>query len=80
MGDTVRVLVVHDHLGPVGGGGAVAAWALQALRSCSDLSLLTRDPFDQAAVNRFYAATLATRETDWPRGAGAVPWSVSTGG
>ncbi len=54
----LRVLVVHDYLASLGGGPAVAAWTLQALRDANDVSLLTWAVPDVNAVNRFYGTSL----------------------
>lgn len=52
------VLMVHSRLGPKGGGQAVAAWALEALRGRCKLSLLTLEPVDLPAVNLHFGTTL----------------------
>lgn len=54
-----RVLVVHPYLAPAGGGNAVAAWALQALRDDFAVSLATLAPVDLPAVNRSFGTGLA---------------------
>src|SRR5271157_2035990 len=53
-----RVLIVQSYVHPVGGGHAVAAWALQALRETCDLSLAVFQPVDYAAVNRSFGTNL----------------------
>jgi glycosyltransferase involved in cell wall biosynthesis len=53
-----RVAVVHPHVTPHGGGQAVAAWALQALRGLFDLSLLTWTSVDYEGVNRTVGTAL----------------------
>ena len=50
--------MVHPRLAPSGGGQAVAAWALQALRGHSKVSLLTLDPVDFPALNSNFGTTL----------------------
>jgi glycosyltransferase involved in cell wall biosynthesis len=52
------VLVVHPYLAPVGGGNAVAAWALQALREEFAVSLATLCRPDLAAVDRSFGTSL----------------------
>jgi glycosyltransferase involved in cell wall biosynthesis len=52
--------MVQPSLQPPGGGNAVAAWMLQALEDSYDLSLLTWEPLDVEAVNRFYGTTLSS--------------------
>jgi glycosyltransferase involved in cell wall biosynthesis len=54
-----RVLIAHPCLAPVGGGNAVAAWALQALREDFAVSLATLAPVDLAAVNASFGTSLA---------------------
>lgn len=58
-----RILVAHPWLNGKGGGNAVAAWTLQALRDCCELSLATLDPIDYAALNRSWGTAL--REGDF---------------
>ncbi len=53
-----RVLIVQPSLQPPGGGNAVAAWVVQALRDCCDVSLLTWRPVDCAPINRFFGTSL----------------------
>lgn len=53
-----RVLVVHPRVTDRGGGNGVAAWVLQALRDSCELSLLTLQPIDFAAVNRSWGTSL----------------------
>jgi glycosyltransferase involved in cell wall biosynthesis len=54
-----RVLIAHPYLAPAGGGNAVAAWALQALRDEFAVTLATLAPVDLAAVNRSFGTALA---------------------
>jgi glycosyltransferase involved in cell wall biosynthesis len=58
-----RVLIAHPRVTASGGGNAVAAWALEALRESCDLSLATLQPVDYAAVNRSFGTSL--REGDF---------------
>lgn len=55
---TKRVLIIQPSLQPPGGGNAVAAWAVQALRDYCDVSLLTWKPVDCAPINRFFGTSL----------------------
>src|SRR5437762_9574097 len=53
-----HALMVQLSLQPPGGGNAVAAWMLQALRDDYDLTALTWEPCDLDAINRFYGTSL----------------------
>jgi len=53
-----RVLVVHPRVTGSGGGNAVAAWALQALRDHYDVSLATLQAPDYADLNRSWGTSL----------------------
>lgn len=53
-----RLLMAHPHVHPSGGGNAVAAWALEALRHDYDVTLAALSPVDCAAVNRSFGTTL----------------------
>lgn len=53
-----RVLVAHPRVTGSGGGNAVAAWTLQALRAHHDVSLATLQPVDLDAVNRSWGTAL----------------------
>jgi glycosyltransferase involved in cell wall biosynthesis len=59
-----RVLIAHPYVSASGGGNAVAAWALQALREEFHLELATLGPIDFAAVNRSFGTSL--RPGDFP--------------
>ncbi len=58
MGVKKRVLIAHPRVNPAGGGNAVAAWALEALRDHFDVSLATLQDVDYAAVNRSFGTSL----------------------
>jgi glycosyltransferase involved in cell wall biosynthesis len=53
-----RVLIVHLHLQPIGGGQSVAAWTLDALKSTCDITLLTWNRVDCDGLNRFFGTSL----------------------
>ncbi|HUI25034.1 MAG TPA: hypothetical protein VL403_03030, partial [Candidatus Kryptonia bacterium] len=53
-----RVLLVHPSLNPPGGGRAVGAWTLQALRDTYRVDVLTWEPVNLAAINRQYGTGL----------------------
>ena len=53
-----RVLVVHPRVTATGGGNAVAAWTLEALRERCDVSLATLEAVDFAAVDRSWGTSL----------------------
>ena len=54
-----RVLMVKLTLQPPGGGQGVAAWMLEALKGQCTLGVLTEEPVDLAAINRFYGTSLS---------------------
>ena len=54
-----RVLIVHPLLTHKGGGDAVAAWAIEALREQYRLTLATFAPVDCDAVNRSFGTHLS---------------------
>lgn len=53
-----RVLIVEPGLQPPGGGQAVTAWMVQALKDDCDLTLAGWEPPDYAAVNRWYGTSI----------------------
>ena len=59
-----RVLHVHRRLLPNGGGQAVAAWTLQALKDCCNVTLLTLLEPDFAGLNRSYGTDLRKSEVE----------------
>lgn len=59
-----RVLVVQPSLQPPGGGNGVAAWVLQALAPRHKVTVLTWQPIDVTAINRFFGTTLNASEFD----------------
>jgi glycosyltransferase involved in cell wall biosynthesis len=63
-----RALLVQASIQPPGGGNAVAAWILEALRERYRLSILTWRPVNVAAVNRYFGTTLSAHdlETETP--------------
>lgn len=60
-----KVLLVQRSLQPPGGGNAVAAWMLQALAPWHDVTVLSWDPVEVEAIDRFFGTSLAgTRFTN----------------
>ena len=57
-----RVLVAQRSLQPPGGGHAIAAWMVQALKDVHDVTVCTQVPIDFAAVNRFYGTAIRPSE------------------
>ena len=53
-----RVLIVHPVLEGHGGGQAVAAWTIQALRDSTELTLLTKRKVDCDELNSYYGTAL----------------------
>lgn len=54
-----RVLVVQPSLQPPGGGNAVAAWMIEALKGPYDLSVLSWVPLEPDAINEYYGTSIA---------------------
>jgi len=54
----VRILLVQPSIAPPGGGNLVAAWMLQALRDEHRATLLSWEPPNLAACNRFFGTSL----------------------
>jgi len=57
-----RVLLVQPSLNPPGGGNAVAAWIVQALRECCEVSVLMWVPPRLDEINHFYGTSLEARD------------------
>lgn len=53
-----RVLVAQPSVQPPGGGNGVAAWILHALQDRAEVTLLTLEPFEATALNRFYGTDI----------------------
>ena len=53
-----RVLMIQPSFQPPGGGNGVAAWMLEALRGCHHVGVLTWEPLDLDAMNRFYGTSV----------------------
>jgi len=66
-----RILVVQPVLEPVGGGSAVCAWILEALKAEHEVALVALERPDFAAVNRFFGTSLSEAEI---RAHVALPW------
>ena len=54
-----RVLLVQPSLQPPGGGNAVAAWMVQALRGHTEISVLTWRGADWTPIDRYFGTALA---------------------
>jgi len=57
-----KVLIVQPTLQPPGGGNAVCAWILEAIKNQYDLSVLSLRPVDLASINRHYGTALEESE------------------
>ena len=57
-----RVLVAQRSLQPPGGGHAIAAWMVEALKDAHQVTVCTQEPVDFEAVNRFYGTAIHPRE------------------
>lgn len=53
-----RVLIAQPSVQPPGGGNGVAAWMLHALQDRAEVTLLTLEPFEAGALNRFYGTAI----------------------
>jgi glycosyltransferase involved in cell wall biosynthesis len=62
-----QILVVHHTLNPPGGGSAVGAWTLEALRERYEPTVLTWGPVDLARVNRAFGTHLRASDARWER-------------
>lgn len=58
MSERRRVLMVQPSLQPPGGGNAVAAWMIQALKDHHDLSVLTWRPVELDPMNAYYGTSI----------------------
>ena len=72
----MRILFAQPSLQPPGGGNAVAAWMVQALKDEHEVTLLTWSPLDLAAVNRFNGTRLAPGDVRTLRVPGPWRWPV----
>lgn len=59
-----RVLIIQPSLQPPGGGNAVGAWVLQALVPDHRVTVLTWQPVDVEAINRFFGTHLRPGDFD----------------
>jgi len=57
-----RVLIAHPYVHPVGGGNAVAAWAIEALVRDYDVTLALLGPIDVAGLNRSFGTSLSASD------------------
>ncbi len=71
-----RVLVVQPGLGPLGGGGGVCAWILEALRHDHEVTLLCWRRPDLDAVNRYYGTALTADSVRLEEALPALPARV----
>jgi hypothetical protein len=55
-----KILFVQQNVQPPGGGQAVAAWMLEALKQPHAISVLTWNPMQVEPINRFYGTSLKT--------------------
>jgi glycosyltransferase involved in cell wall biosynthesis len=56
------VLVVTDTLQPPGGGSAIGAWAIQALKETYTVTALTWTPVDLSAINGYFGTSIEPGE------------------
>lgn len=56
------ILIAHPFLSAVGGGNAVATWAIQALIRDYDVAVATLGPIDTPALNRAFGTSLAPKD------------------
>lgn len=58
-------ILLAAYLDPPGGGSAVGAWTVQALRDAYDLTVITWDAVDLNAVNRAFDTSLRAADARW---------------
>jgi glycosyltransferase involved in cell wall biosynthesis len=56
------LLLVTDTLQPPGGGSAIGAWAIEALKQTYAVTALTWTPVDLAAINRYFGTSIEPGE------------------
>ncbi len=64
MSQARRVLLVQPSLQPPGGGNGVAAWVLQALAPIHRVTVLSWQPVEVEAINRFFGTALMRSDFD----------------
>jgi glycosyltransferase involved in cell wall biosynthesis len=57
-----RLLLVTNTLQPPGGGSAIGAWAIQALKDTYAVTALTWTPVDLSAINRYFGTSIEPGE------------------
>lgn len=57
-----NILFLQKSLQPPGGGNAVAAWIIQALKDEYSITVLTWDAVDTEEINRFYGTSLQSSD------------------
>ena len=67
-----RILFVQPVVAPPGGGEGLAAWLIEALKRDYRLTVLTWEPVDFAAVNRFFGTELQASEFELL----TTPWAL----
>ncbi|HEY2942716.1 MAG TPA: glycosyltransferase [Vicinamibacteria bacterium] len=72
----MRILLVQPSLQPPGGGNAVGAWMLEALKDQHELTALTWRPPDPAAMDRFFGTNLLRSTIRWQVLDGAFRWGL----
>ena len=72
-----RLLFVELTINPPGGGGCVAAWALQTLRDDYAVDLFAWMPVDFDAINRYYGTALYPKDFSIWNAPGWLNWIVS---
>lgn len=60
-----RMLIVQPVFSPVGGGNAVTAWAIEALRQDYRITLACAGPLDLAAINRTFGTSLQSSDFEF---------------
>ena len=72
-------LLVSAWLTPPGGGSAVGAWTIQALRDTYDLTVLTWGAVDLSEVNRAFGTDLRPDDAQWMTAPGWLRRPASRG-
>lgn len=79
LSSTKKLLLVQPSLQPPGGGNAVAAWTIEALRDEHALTVLTWQTIDLDEINRFCGTSIREDDFEWRRvpAAWRMPFDLS---
>jgi len=69
-------VLIAPYLTPPGGGSAVGAWTIQALRAHYDLTVVTSDPVRLADVNAAFGTDLRPTDAQWRTTNTLLRWAL----